>query len=78
MDNSERLAEQYLRSLELGNVCYEPDGNIPPDFVVDGRIAVEVRRLNQYVSNNGQMEAVERAAIPMWCVFQPIVDGVSG
>jgi hypothetical protein len=23
------------------------DGNVPPDFLVDGRIAVEVRRLNQ-------------------------------
>jgi len=26
---------------------YEPDGNTPPDFLVNGTIAVEVRRLNQ-------------------------------
>lgn len=26
---------------------YEPDGNIPPDLLADGRVAVEVRQLNQ-------------------------------
>lgn len=54
MDDSENLAYQYLSSLGLGDVRYEPDGNVPPDFLVDGRIAVEVRRLNQnYVSESG-------------------------
>ena len=47
MDNSERLALEYLESLKLGQVVYEPDGNIPPDFLVGGEIAVEVRRLNE-------------------------------
>jgi hypothetical protein len=31
MDDSERLANHYLHSLNLGDVVYEPDGNIPPD-----------------------------------------------
>lgn len=48
MDRSERLAFEYLRSLDLGCIEYEPDGNIPPDFLLGGRIAVEVRRLNQH------------------------------
>ena len=26
---------------------FEPDGNIPPDILVDNKIAIEVRRLNQ-------------------------------
>jgi hypothetical protein len=47
MDDSERAVAQYLTSLHIGAVQYEPDGNVPPDFLVGGRIAVEVRRLNQ-------------------------------
>ncbi len=66
MDESEQLAAQYLRSLDLGDVVYEPDGNIPPDFLVDGRFAVEVRRLNQNVpSLGGGTEGIEQAAIPL-------------
>lgn len=47
MDRTEELAHRYLQHRELGEIIYEPDGNVPPDFVVDGRIAVEVRRLDQ-------------------------------
>jgi hypothetical protein len=48
MKHEEELAKRYLHSLGLSDVVHEPDGNIPPDFVVDGKIAVEVRRLNQH------------------------------
>lgn len=45
-----------MTSLGMGAVYYEPDGNIPPDFTVDGRIAVEVRRLNQHSKAGGEVE----------------------
>ena len=47
MDASETHVRDYLEYLGLGRVVYQPDGNIPPDFLVYGRIAVEVRRLNE-------------------------------
>ena len=47
MDHSEKVVFQYLKSRGFINIVYEPDGNIPPDFTIDGRIAVEVRRLNE-------------------------------
>ncbi len=47
MNESEKSVYEYLTSQGLGTVVYEPDGKVPPDFLVDGRIAVEVRRLNQ-------------------------------
>lgn len=47
MDQSESHVRDYLESLGIGHVIYQPDGNVPPDFLVDGRIAVEVRRLNE-------------------------------
>jgi hypothetical protein len=83
MDDSERLADQYLRSLGIGAVVYEPDGNIPPDFCIGGRIAVEVRRLNQnYEFSDGTRQGLEQLAIPLWKKFRtylpslgPSIDG---
>lgn len=56
MDRSEALAKQYLETLDLGPIVYEPDGNVPPDFALKGGIAVEVRRLNQ---NHGALDRYE-------------------
>jgi hypothetical protein len=71
MDDSERLADQYLRSFGIGAVIYEPDGNMPPDFCVGGRIAVEVRRLNQnYEFSDGTKQGLEERAIPLWKKFK--------
>jgi len=44
MDEAEMLSEAFLRSRGFKAVVYEPDGNIPPDFLCDTRVAVEVRR----------------------------------
>jgi hypothetical protein len=66
MDTSEQLAERYLASLSLGDVVYEPDGNVPPDFVVGGAIAVEVRRLNQnHEVEEGKTQGLEEIDIPL-------------
>jgi len=67
MDDSERLANLYLRDLNLGPVVFEPDGNIPPDFSVGGYIGVEVRRLNQnFVKLDGTKEGLEEVSVPLW------------
>ncbi len=47
MDRTEKLVSEHLAHRGYKYVVYEPDGNIPPDFLVDGSIAIEVRRLNQ-------------------------------
>ncbi|MBX3429976.1 MAG: hypothetical protein KF779_10370 [Hyphomonadaceae bacterium] len=65
MDATEVLVERYLLSLGLGEVVFEPDGNIAPDFVVGGRIAVEVRRLNVSVDAGKGMEGLEETAISL-------------
>lgn len=59
MDQTEEIAERYLKHLGLSEIVYEPDGNVPPDFVVARRIAIEVRRLNQHVSLGGRPEGLE-------------------
>ena len=66
MDASEQLVDRYLRSLSFNTVIYEPDGNVPPDFLADGRVAVEVRRLNQNHKEHGCTKGLEEVSIPIW------------
>jgi hypothetical protein len=50
-DATEARVKEFLSNRGYRDVLFEPDGNIPPDFLLDKRIAVEARRLNQnYVS----------------------------
>ncbi len=65
MNRDERIVESYLKSLQLGEVVYEPDGKVPPDFLVDGRIAVEARRLNQHFQVEGESRGLEEDSIPL-------------
>src|SRR5258708_3953937 len=46
MDTAEKHILNHLQYRGYCDIIHEPDGKIPPDFSVEGRIAVEVRRLN--------------------------------
>lgn len=47
MKLSEGLARDYLVARGYRDIAYEPDGNSPPDFVIERQIAVEVTQLDQ-------------------------------
>jgi len=64
MKREEKLADQYLKSLGYDSVVYEPEPNLPPDFLLDGRIAVEVRRLNQNEITPDGHRGLEETWIP--------------
>jgi hypothetical protein len=74
MNDSERIAFQFLAGLEIGEVAYEPDGNIPPDFLIDGRIAVEVRRLNQNEEIDGGYRGLEVTSKPLHSLVTRVLD----
>jgi len=59
MDNEEHIAYNYLQTKNFIKIEYEPNGNIPPDFLLDGEIAVEVRRLNQHVEVKDGLKPLE-------------------
>lgn len=59
MKPEEVAAHNYLKNSYGSEIIFEPDGNIPPDFLVQGRFAVEVRRLNQQFVNNDNAEGLE-------------------
>lgn len=49
MNRDERVARLYLDCVYgEDNIEFEPDGNIPPDFVAYEDLAIEVRRLNSH------------------------------
>lgn len=65
MDECERIAREHLVRRGFKTVVYEPDGNVPPDFLVDGRVAVEVRRLNQHENLGNLNRSLEEVEIPL-------------
>ncbi len=62
--NQEELrAKEYLQTLNYTKVEYEPLGNVTPDFVLDNKIAVEVRRLNRNYIKDEQLVSRESCEI---------------
>ena len=70
LDHSEKLADEYLRHLGFHDITYEPDGNVPPDFLVDKKIAVEVRQLNQNQFTDSGYCSLEEVSIPLSMKFK--------
>lgn len=70
MNDSEKFVFEYLKSRGFGNIIYEPDGNIPPDFTIDGRIAVEVRRLNENEKTTIGHRGLEETSKPLTALIE--------
>jgi hypothetical protein len=62
----EKLVDEHLRHCGYQSVIYEPDGNTTPDFLVDGTVAVEVRRLNPHHFGGDAPEGLEQVANSLW------------
>src|SRR5437867_7019158 len=65
MDSSERIVSEYLSHHGFRDVVFEPDGDRTPDFLLNGRIAVEVRRLNQNEDTPNGPRGLGEGAIPL-------------
>ena len=70
MNREEKITEAYLKSLGFKDVVFEPDGNISPDFSIDGRIAIEVRRLNQHFFTKDEVRGLEETRIPLFKLLE--------
>jgi hypothetical protein len=75
VDAQEKIVNDYLVYKGYESIEYEPDGNIPPDFLVDGSIAIEVRRLNQhYESEDGETTGLEVTSFPLYGLVHDLLD----
>mgnify|MGYP006427624069 CR=1 FL=1 len=59
------------------NILYEPDGNVPPDILVDGNIAIEVRRLNQNQKTKKGFKGLEQEDFSIRSVLSKMMRKVS-
>jgi len=69
MDRTEALALEFLKSRGFNDAVYEPDGNTPPDFAC-GRVAFEVRRLNQHDESGSGLEV---SGVPLVMRFRRLL-----
>jgi hypothetical protein len=60
MKSEEKIAFEYIKTMGFTDIVYEPNGNIPPDFLLNKHVAIEVRRLNQHYIKDGNPEAIEK------------------
>ena len=65
MNADERRVFNYLNYLGYEKVDFEPDGGVPPDFLVNGNIAIEARRLNQNYFNGTEVKGLVKDSIKM-------------
>jgi hypothetical protein len=77
MDRSEAAIEKLLAQMGFSNVVYEPDGNVPPDFLINSEIAVEVRRLNQNFNDGSGMRGLEEVTTPLWQKMTRLVESIA-
>ena len=73
MDRTEQAAADHLAHLGYDNVVYDPDGKVPPDFLLEGSIAVEVRRLNQNEVTEAGARGLEESSIPLLMSFKKLL-----
>lgn len=65
IDKAEAFVEGLLQHRGFASIIHEPDGKVPPDFLVNHTIAIEVRRLNQYDTSVVRPQGLSQAAIPL-------------
>jgi len=66
LNREEKIARDYLTSCGHKNIIYEPDGNIPPDFSIEGAVGVEVRRLNQQHFAGTRPKGIEQEQVRLY------------
>lgn len=55
----EKMTLEYFQIKGYTNILHEQNPNHPPDLLLDNKIAVEARRLNQFKNLNGVNEPLE-------------------
>jgi len=64
-NKDEKRVQKYLQTLNPNTLEYEPLGNVTPDFLIDEKTAVEVRRLNRNHIDGENLPNIENFEIPL-------------
>lgn len=77
-NREEQLVLSCLQKQGFDNIVFEPDGNVPPDLLIDNKVAVEVRRLNQNISTENGFEGLEQSKHRVHSILKGIMDTFPG
>lgn len=70
-------AKKYLQTLKYSQVEYEPLGNVTPDFLLDKKVAVEVRRINRNHIDGSNLVSIENLEIPLVKNIKKLINSFS-
>lgn len=73
MNRDENIIFSHLKKHYGLDVVFEPEPNSTPDFLINSTIAVEARRLNQYIFSDEATEALEKFSFGLHCAFLEIL-----
>lgn len=74
MNTDEKIAFRYLQSQGFNSIDFEPNGNsTPPDFVIEGNIAIEVRRMNKHLNINNKIVPIEKTEFKFVPKFRKVL-----
>lgn len=73
-NKDELRAKKYLQSLNFTQLEYEPLGNVTPDFLLDKKVAVEVRRINRNHIDGNNLLSIENLEILVIKKIKKIID----
>jgi hypothetical protein len=73
-NREEQLVMDCLTHQGFSDLKYEPDGNVPPDILLNGSIAIEVRRLNQNISTEEGFEGLEQTEYSVHGLLRSVMD----
>jgi hypothetical protein len=76
-NREEQLIIDNLTFQGYKKIEFEPDGNVPPDILVDNMIAIEVRRLNQNQVIGDGFQGLEQDEYTIYGLLRKIMDDVS-
>lgn len=76
-NREEQLVIDNLLHQGYSSIDFEPDGNVPPDILVDNKIAIEVRRLNQNQITNEGYKGLEQDEFTIHGILRRIMHDVS-
>ncbi len=72
-NREEQLIFDNLTHQGYENILFEPDGNVPPDILVDDKIAIEVRRLNQNLKTENGFKGLEQDEFSVHGILRKIM-----
>lgn len=76
-NREEKVVIKSLAFQGFEDIVFEPDGNVPLDILVNGNIAIEVRRLNQNQEIGDRFQGLEQDEYSIYGLLRKIMIEVS-